>query len=102
MKKIVDLEIKKVAKRLEEQDRKIDVSDEAKEFLIKNGWDEKNGARPLRRAIEKHLENSLAEAILSGEVNEEEPIRVIVEKGDGEDEEKLAFEQSQEISEEVS
>jgi len=48
------------------------------------------------------LENSLAEAILSGEVNEEEPIRVIVEKGDGEDEEKLAFEQSQEISEEVS
>ena len=96
MKKIVDLEIDKVAERLIEQDRKIEVSDEAKCFLVEHGWDEKNGARPLRRAIERYLENSLAEAILSGEINEEEPILVIVK------DEQLGFEQSQEVSEEVS
>lgn len=102
MQKIVDLEIEKVAKRLKEQDREIEVSDEAKQFLVKNGWDDKNGARPLRRAIEKYLENSLAEAILAGEVNEDEPIRVIVQKGEKEEDDKLTFEQNQEISEEVS
>ena len=96
MNKIVDLEIEKVAKRLAEQDRRIEVSDEAKSFLVEHGWDEKNGARPLRRAIERYLENSLAEAILSGEVNEEELILVVV-KEDG-----LAFEQPREVSEEVS
>ena len=96
MKKIVDLEIDKVAERLIEQDRKIEVSDEAKCFLVEHGWDEKNGARPLRRAIERYLENSLAEAILSGEINEEEPILVIVK------DEQPGFEQSQEVSEEVS
>ena len=96
MKKIVDLEIDKVAERLIEQDRKIEVSDEAKCFLVEHGWDEKNGARPLRRAIERYLENSLAEAILSGEINEEDPILVIVK------DEQLGFEQSQEVSEEVS
>ena len=96
MTKIVDLEIDKVATRLAEQDRKIQVSQEAKVFLVEHGWDEKNGARPLRRAIERYLENSLAEAILSGAINEDEPISVIV-KGDI-----LAFEQEQEISEEVS
>ena len=96
MKMIVDLEIDKVAERLIEQDRKIEVSDEAKCFLVEHGWDEKNGARPLRRAIERYLENSLAEAILSGEINEEELILVIVK------DEQLGFEQSQEVSEEVS
>ena len=96
MKKIVDLEIDKVAERLIEQDRKIEVSEEAKCFLVEHGWDEKNGARPLRRAIERYLENSLAEAILSGEINEEEPILVIVK------DEQLGFEQYQEVSEEVS
>ena len=65
-------------------------------LLVEHGWDEKNGARPLRRAIERYLENSLAEAILSGEINEEEPILVIVK------DEQLGFEQSQEVSEEVS
>ena len=96
MNKIVDLEIEKVSKRLAEQDRRIEVSEEAKSFLVEHGWDEKNGARPLRRAIERYLENSLAEAILSGEVNEEELILVVV-KEDG-----LAFEQPREVSEEVS
>jgi ATP-dependent Clp protease ATP-binding subunit ClpC len=96
MTKIVDLEIDKVAIRLAEQDRKIQVSEEAKVFLVEHGWDEKNGARPLRRAIERYLENSLAEAILSGEVKEDEPILVIVK------DDLLAFEQEQEVSEEVS
>ena len=103
MEKIVDLELEKVAKRLKEQDREIEVSDEAKKFLINHGWDEKNGARPLRRAIERYLENSLAEAILSGEVADGEPIRVITLPNDeGEESEKLGFVQSQEASQEVS
>lgn len=75
--KIVELELKKVEKRLIEQKISIEVSDEAKEFLIEKGYDDKYGARPLRRAVERHLEDPLAEAILRDEVKRGEPIKVI-------------------------
>ena len=77
--KIVGLELFKVAKRLIEHDIQLEVSDEAKVLLIEKGYDEKYGARPLRRAVERYLEDPLAEAILRGEVKKNELITVIVE-----------------------
>jgi ATP-dependent Clp protease ATP-binding subunit ClpC len=77
--KIVGLELKKVTKRLIEHDIQLEVSEEAKGFLIDKGHDEKYGARPLRRAVERYLEDPLAEAILRDEVKKNEMIRVIVE-----------------------
>ncbi|AWT60069.1 MAG: Negative regulator of genetic competence ClpC/MecB [Candidatus Moanabacter tarae] len=89
---IVDLELSKVSERLKEQDIEIKISDEAKNFLIEKGYDEKYGARPLRRAVERHLEDPLAEAILRSELKRDEPIMV----GAGADE--LTFEQNQPAS----
>jgi ATP-dependent Clp protease ATP-binding subunit ClpC len=86
--KIVDLELGKVQKRLKNQDIHIHVDTPAKEFLIENGYDEKYGARPLRRAVERHLEDPLAEAILRGEVKSGDPIQVTLD-GD-----KLVFTQT--------
>ncbi len=77
--KIVGLELFKVAKRLIEHDIQLEVSDQAKVLLIDKGYDEKYGARPLRRAVERYLEDPLAEAILRGEVKKNELITVIVE-----------------------
>ncbi|MGE9294577.1 MAG: AAA family ATPase, partial [Puniceicoccales bacterium] len=86
--KIVDLELAKVQKRLAHQDIHITLDAPAKEFLIENGYDEKYGARPLRRAVERHLEDPLAEAILRGEVKAGDPIHVTLD-GD-----KLVFTQT--------
>ena len=91
MKSIVDLELDKVSERLRDKKLKLEVSEEAKNFLIENGYDEKLGARPLRRAVEKYLEDNLAEALLAGNIRKSKPIKVIL----SEDEEKgLCFEQT--------
>ena len=90
MHSIVDLELSKVTERLKEKKLKLEVSDEAKEFLIEKGYDDKLGARPLRRAVEKYLEDTLAEELLSGNLRKNKPITVVL----SDDEEKgLCFEQ---------
>jgi ATP-dependent Clp protease ATP-binding subunit ClpC len=63
---IVEFELKKVFGRLSEQGLQLDLSDEAKEFLIDEGYNPEFGARPLRRAIERHVEDPLSEDILRG------------------------------------
>lgn len=94
MHSIVNLELRNVADRLKSQDLIFEFSEEAKSFLIEKGYDEKYGARPLRRAVERYLEDALAEAILSGEIRHGETIRVIKNEGsDG-----LCFEQDQPVS----
>jgi ATP-dependent Clp protease ATP-binding subunit ClpC len=75
--KITDLEIAKVVKRLKDRKITLEVSIEAKALLIDKGYDEKYGARPLRRAVERYLEDPLAEAILRGDIKENDPIHVI-------------------------
>ena len=75
---IVDLELEKVSARLKERKLKLEVSDEAKEFLIEHGYDNKLGARPLRRAVEKYLEDNLAEALLSGNIRKGKPVQVLL------------------------
>jgi ATP-dependent Clp protease ATP-binding subunit ClpC len=64
---IIDIEVKKVTKRLVEQGIKLETTPEAHEFLIEKGYNPDFGARPLRRAIEQHVEDPLSEAILRGE-----------------------------------
>jgi ATP-dependent Clp protease ATP-binding subunit ClpC len=91
--KIVELEVSKVAKRLAERKIHLDITKDAKILLIDKGYDEKYGARPLRRAVERYLEDPLAEAILRGEVKTGEPI-VVARDGDH-----LTFEQESPISE---
>ena len=64
---IVDLELAKLAARMADKDIELEVTQEAKDFLIEHGTDEKFGARPLRRAIGHHLEDSLSESMLRGD-----------------------------------
>jgi ATP-dependent Clp protease ATP-binding subunit ClpC len=75
--KIVEIEATKVVKRLAARNIQLEFSPESKTLLIEKGYDEKYGARPLRRAVEHYLEDPLAEALLRGEVKEGEPILVI-------------------------
>jgi len=79
--KIVDLEVAKFAKRLVERKITLEFTPEAKQLLLEKGYDEKFGARPLRRAVEHFLEDPFAEAILRGEVKDGEPV-LIVRDGD--------------------
>jgi ATP-dependent Clp protease ATP-binding subunit ClpC len=87
---IVELEIKKVQKRLIDHGLSMELNDEAKEFLLEKGTDEKFGARPLRRAIEQHLEDPLSESLLRGAYKGKN--RIIVTLAQGEGDKKLAFE----------
>lgn len=66
--KIVDLMIDDLQARLKEQDITITLTSRAKEFLAKEGYDPQYGARPLKRAIQRHIEDRLSEALLSGTV----------------------------------
>ena len=76
MNAIVDLELLNLSNRLKGQELFFDLDDASKEFIIKKGYDEKFGARPLKRAIERFLEDSLAEAILEGTIKRGEKINV--------------------------
>jgi len=78
LRKIVDIELKGVISRLGDRHILMTVSAEAKDFLIDNGFDEKYGARPLKRAVEQYVEDPLAESILRGEIKEGEPVTVVV------------------------
>ncbi|MDR1345471.1 MAG: ATP-dependent Clp protease ATP-binding subunit [Bacteroidales bacterium] len=62
--KIIDIELAKVLKRVKALGLNVEVSDKAKEFLVEKGWDTHYGARPLKRAIQKYVEDVLAEEIL--------------------------------------
>ncbi len=66
MARIIDLQLAKVRQRLAEESLDIEINREAKEWLIDKGFDPSYGARPLRRGIQKYLENPLSEKILSG------------------------------------
>jgi ATP-dependent Clp protease ATP-binding subunit ClpC len=83
--KIVDLEVKKVAERISERGVAIQLTPTAREWLANEGYDPQFGARPLKRAIQRHLENPLSKEIIAGRVQPGDT--VIVDLGDGE----LAF-----------
>lgn len=78
--KIVDLEVNKVITRLKNKNITVTLDDTAREFLMKEGYDPQYGARPMRRAVEKHIEDPLAEHLLRGDVKEGDTVRVIFDE----------------------
>ena len=65
---IVDLLLRKVEERLEEQNITLQIGDDVRQFVMDEGYDEEFGARPLRRSIQTHIDNALADALLSGKL----------------------------------
>ncbi|MBA4149443.1 MAG: ATP-dependent Clp protease ATP-binding subunit [Verrucomicrobia bacterium] len=84
---ILDLEVQKVVERLKHKNIQLTLDAPSKDFLVEKGYDPTYGARPMRRSVERYLEDSLAEEILKGNIQDNEPIHVTVE-GD-----KLVFSQ---------
>ena len=76
LQEIIDLEVKKIATRLENRDCTISYDQEVKDYLIDKGFSPEYGARPLRRAVERHLEDPLAEEILKGKITNTQHITV--------------------------
>ncbi|MCM8812495.1 MAG: ATP-dependent Clp protease ATP-binding subunit [Candidatus Omnitrophica bacterium] len=84
---IVEIEIANVTKRLHEQEVKIVLEKDAKDLLVAKGFDQVFGARPLKRTIQRFLENPLAEEILAGKIDKTKEITVAADKK----KEKLVF-----------
>jgi ATP-dependent Clp protease ATP-binding subunit ClpC len=81
MRQIVDLLLQRLEHQLKEKRMSLRVEGDAKEFLIEQGFDPNYGARPLRRAIQRYVEDALAEEVLRGRFGEGGTIRV--RKGEG-------------------
>jgi ATP-dependent Clp protease ATP-binding subunit ClpC len=90
LKRIIDIELAKLSKRLTEKGLKLVLTEEAKEFLIEKGSNKEYGARPLRRALEQHLEDPMAEDLLRGKFSGKDTVTVVVRDEGGE--KRLAFE----------
>ena len=86
---IVDLEVAKVLHRVKGKDVHIELEQSAKEFLIEKGYDPQYGARPMRRAVERYLEDPFAEELLRGNVKAGDAVHVSAEGG------KLVFKAAQ-------
>jgi len=84
---ILDLEVAKVVERLKGKQIELALDQSAKDFLVDKGYDPTYGARPMRRAVERFLEDPLAEEILKGNLHPNEPITVSLGEG------KLVFNQ---------
>ena len=78
--KIVDLEISKVVDRLKSREITVKIDNKAKDYLINDGYDPEYGARPMRRSVEKHLEDPLAEHLLRGDVKDGDHVVVTIDK----------------------
>jgi len=74
--KIVDLMLERLNERLVDKHIKVDMTERAKDFLAKKGFDESFGARPLRRVFEKHVEVPLSDMLLEGTIEENNDISV--------------------------
>jgi len=88
IRQIVDLMLKDLFKRLAERELSIEVTDEVKDFLAKDGYSEAYGARPLRRLIQKKIEDILAEEILTNKYSAGDVILLKME------DDKIAFEKA--------
>jgi len=91
LKQVIDLELKKVRERLLERGLKLELTDLAKEFIIKKGSNTDFGARPLRRAVENYVEDPLSEELLKGEFQGKDTITVDAIKDDEDKPRRLDF-----------
>src|SRR5690606_15064075 len=80
--RIVALMAEDLRKRLKEQDVEFELTDAALKFLAKEGYDPQYGARPLRRAIQKHIEDRLSEDLLLGKIHKGD--KVVIDESEGE------------------
>jgi len=76
IRKIVDIELEKLILRIEKLGYQVTVTDTAKEFISEKGFDIKYGARPLNRAIQKHVEDLVAEHVVSNSIKEGDLIKI--------------------------
>ena len=86
--KIIELEVQGLQKRLHERGIEILLDQKAKDFLITKGFDQMYGARPLKRTIQKYLEDPIAEELISKKIKSNETIHVSVK-----DDDRLVFHQ---------
>ena len=86
IRQIVDLMIGRLRERMHDQDMDIELSDGARELLAKRGYDPVLGARPLRRTIQRDIEDAISEQILFGAIKPGDTVRIDVE-GEGDDQE---------------
>ena len=93
IRKIVDIELVHLVKRVKQLGYEIEISESAKDFLSEKGYDSKYGARPLNRAIQKYLEDLLAENVVNNSIKEGDKITIDKNK----DDESLNLKLSQEI-----
>jgi ATP-dependent Clp protease ATP-binding subunit ClpC len=83
MRQIVELMLARLQEQLKDRQMSIQVDEEAKEFLIQQGFDPNYGARPLRRAIQRHVEDALAEEVLRGRFADGAAVRIRKAEGAG-------------------
>ena len=79
LRRIVDIQLRRFAERLARRDLSVELTDRAKDFIAAEGWDPQYGARPLKRAIRKYLEDPLARHVLAGEYPP--GTRIVVDQG---------------------
>jgi ATP-dependent Clp protease ATP-binding subunit ClpB len=82
MGKIVDIQLARLSKLLTDRNITIDLDDQARDWLANRGYDPAYGARPLKRVIQKHVQDPLAEAILAGRVKDGEMVSLTVRSGE--------------------
>jgi ATP-dependent Clp protease ATP-binding subunit ClpB len=92
---IVELQLARLRERLAERKLSLEVTDEAKELLAEEGWDPAYGARPLKRAIQRLVENPLALELLEGRFESGDTVRVDARDGE------LVFERASTVVEAV-
>ncbi|MBI5385289.1 MAG: ATP-dependent Clp protease ATP-binding subunit [Verrucomicrobia bacterium] len=78
---ILALELKKITDRLKGRNLKLVLDEKANDLLVEKGYDPQYGARPMRRAVEKYVEDPLAEELLKGHLRDNEPVQVTVVEG---------------------
>src|SRR5438128_2117716 len=80
--KIIDVQLEKLRKTLEERGIRIELDDSARELLVKEGYDPVYGARPLKRAIQTLIQNPLAVSLLKGDIAAGQTVKVTAESGE--------------------
>jgi ATP-dependent Clp protease ATP-binding subunit ClpC len=83
MLRIVDLQMEQIRERLAEHGLTVELTDAAREWLAREGYDPAFGARPLRRALQRHVESALSVKILQGEFEESDTVIVDFDEGEG-------------------
>lgn len=89
--KIIDIELKSLFNRVKNMGFHIDIDDKAKDFILKKGWDEQYGARPLKRAIQSYIEDDLAEEIIKADILPGDTVHITATDSEGDTEERITF-----------